>query len=54
MGLCGNCNDEKDDLRIKVGDDVFSRWNKYFLIGDSFKVFDDVVNFGEKYVYIKI
>nr|XP_034323367.1 zonadhesin isoform X3 [Crassostrea gigas] len=47
-GLCGNCNDKKDDLRTKAGDDVSSRRNKYSLIGDSFKVFDDVANPGEK------
>lgn len=52
-GLCGNCNDKKDDLRTKAGDDVSSRRNKYSLIGDSFKVFDDVANPGEKYAYTK-
>lgn len=47
-GLCGNCNSKKDDFRTKAGDDVSSRRNKYSLIGDSFKVFDDVANPGEK------
>lgn len=47
-GLCGNCNRKKDDLTTKTGEDVSKKPNKFSMIGDSYKVFDDVANPGEK------
>ena len=34
-GICGNCNDVKDDFRLKNGSDVSEESNKYSLIGIS-------------------
>ncbi|XP_063402487.1 zonadhesin-like [Mytilus trossulus] len=40
-GICGNCNDKRDDLRTKDGTDVSTNKNKYSLIGNSYEVMDD-------------
>ena len=34
-GLCGNCNDVKDDFVLKDGTDVSNERHKYSLIGNS-------------------
>lgn len=37
-GICGNCNDVKDDYRLKNGTDVSRETKKYSMIGNSYVV----------------
>ena len=43
-GICGNCNDVRDDYRLSNGTDVKEKGNKYSLIGNSYVVMgpDDI------------
>ena len=40
-GICGDCNGKKDDYKTKNGVDVSEKKNKFSLIGESYRVFDD-------------
>lgn len=40
-GICGNCNDVKDDYRLGDGTDVSQETNKYSMIGNSYVVEGD-------------
>lgn len=42
IGLCGNCNGRWDDYWMKYGVDMFKKFNRYFLIGNSFIIKDDI------------
>lgn len=42
IGLCGNCNGRWDDYWMKDGEDVFKNFKRYFLIGNSYIVKDDI------------
>ena len=39
-GICGDCNGKEDDFRTKQGKNVSRYRNKYYLIGNSYKVND--------------
>ncbi|XP_062571037.1 zonadhesin-like [Saccostrea cucullata] len=41
IGLCGDCNEKKDDFRTKYGKDVSGDRNKFTEIGNSYTVKDD-------------
>ncbi|KAK3092565.1 hypothetical protein FSP39_004471 [Pinctada imbricata] len=47
-GICGNCDGRKNDMRTKNGKDVSKSKNKYSIIGDSYKVFDDLSKNSKK------
>ncbi|KAK3093267.1 hypothetical protein FSP39_013469 [Pinctada imbricata] len=40
-GICGNCNQRKDDYKTKNGKDVSRYSNKFNLIGESWRIRDD-------------
>ena len=47
-GICGTCDGKQNDLRTREGVDVSNKANRYSLIGDSYKVYDDLAKPGEK------
>ncbi|KAK3092700.1 hypothetical protein FSP39_006142 [Pinctada imbricata] len=40
-GICGDCNEKKDDYKTKNGKDVSKRKDRFNLIGESWRVPDD-------------
>ena len=41
IGICGDCNGIKDDLRTKDGQNVTGKPNAYTLVGNSYLVPND-------------